>query len=77
MLVVHLFKISYILSDNLEWKFQYYMQSFMTFIVNLMKQERLFASQGGPIILAQVLEALNSLLSTVAFKLVVFYLHYI
>ncbi|CAH9147110.1 unnamed protein product [Cuscuta epithymum] len=30
------------------------MHSFMTFIVNLMKQERLFASQGGPIILAQV-----------------------
>ncbi|CAH9088466.1 unnamed protein product [Cuscuta europaea] len=34
--------------------FKYHMQSFMTFIVNLMKQERLFASQGGPIILAQV-----------------------
>ncbi|CAH9056652.1 unnamed protein product [Cuscuta epithymum] len=34
--------------------FKYHMHSFMTFIVNLMKQERLFASQGGPIILAQV-----------------------
>ncbi|XP_031092539.1 beta-galactosidase 10 isoform X1 [Ipomoea triloba] len=34
--------------------FKHYMQNFMTFIVNLMKQERLFASQGGPIILAQV-----------------------
>lgn len=32
---------------------QYYMQKFMTYIVNLMKQEKLFASQGGPIILAQ------------------------
>ena len=30
------------------------MQKFTTFIVNLMKQEKLFASQGGPIILAQV-----------------------
>ncbi|XP_016496424.2 beta-galactosidase 10 isoform X1 [Nicotiana tabacum] len=34
--------------------FKHYMQKFMTYIVNLMKQERLFASQGGPIILAQV-----------------------
>ncbi|XAR60280.1 Beta-galactosidase [Bertholletia excelsa] len=34
--------------------FKHYMQKFMTFIVNLMKQEKLFASQGGPIILAQV-----------------------
>ncbi|KAI5674488.1 hypothetical protein M9H77_14852 [Catharanthus roseus] len=34
--------------------FKYYMQKFMTYIVNLMKQEKLFASQGGPIILAQV-----------------------
>ncbi|KAL4380007.1 hypothetical protein GQ457_02G010140 [Hibiscus cannabinus] len=34
--------------------FKYYMQKFMTFIVNLMKQEKLFAWQGGPIILAQV-----------------------
>ncbi|KAK4567104.1 hypothetical protein RGQ29_003086 [Quercus rubra] len=32
----------------------YYMQKFTTFIVNLMKQEKLFASQGGPIILAQI-----------------------
>ncbi|XP_021900324.1 beta-galactosidase 10 [Carica papaya] len=34
--------------------FKYHMQKFMTVIVNLMKQEKLFASQGGPIILAQV-----------------------
>ncbi|XP_059656325.1 beta-galactosidase 10 [Cornus florida] len=34
--------------------FKNYMQKFMTFIVNLMKQEKLFASQGGPIIMAQV-----------------------
>ncbi|CAI9111681.1 OLC1v1011966C1 [Oldenlandia corymbosa var. corymbosa] len=34
--------------------FKYYMQKFMTYIVNLMKQEKLFAPQGGPIILAQV-----------------------
>lgn len=34
--------------------FKYYMQKFMTYIVNLMKQEKLFASQGGPIILSQV-----------------------
>ncbi|XVF61085.1 hypothetical protein PTKIN_Ptkin08bG0101000 [Pterospermum kingtungense] len=34
--------------------FKHYMQKFMTVIVNLMKQEKFFASQGGPIILAQV-----------------------
>ncbi|XP_065874195.1 beta-galactosidase 10 [Euphorbia lathyris] len=34
--------------------FKYYMQKFTAYIVNLMKQEKLFASQGGPIILAQV-----------------------
>lgn len=34
--------------------FQYHMQKFTTFIVNLMKQEKLFAPQGGPIILAQI-----------------------
>ncbi|GAA0166306.1 galactosidase [Lithospermum erythrorhizon] len=34
--------------------FKHHMQKFMTYIVNLMKQERLFGSQGGPIILAQV-----------------------
>ncbi|XP_047315226.1 beta-galactosidase 10-like [Impatiens glandulifera] len=34
--------------------FKYHMQKFMTVVVNLMKQEKLFASQGGPIILAQV-----------------------
>ncbi|CAN1802615.1 Beta-galactosidase 10 [Linum perenne] len=39
-------------TDNENFKF--YMQRFMTYIVNLMKKEKLFASQGGPIILAQV-----------------------
>ncbi|CAI0469001.1 unnamed protein product [Linum tenue] len=35
---------------------EYYMEKFMTYIVNLMKQEKLFASQGekGPIIMTQV-----------------------
>ncbi|XP_059304171.1 beta-galactosidase 10 isoform X1 [Lycium ferocissimum] len=33
--------------------FKHHMQKFMTYIVNLMKKERLFASQGGPIILSQ------------------------
>ncbi|KAK6923722.1 Glycoside hydrolase 35, catalytic domain, partial [Dillenia turbinata] len=32
----------------------FYMQNFTTKIVNLMKSERLFASQGGPIILSQI-----------------------
>lgn len=31
------------------------MQNFTTLIVNMVKQENLFASQGGPIILAQVI----------------------
>lgn len=39
-------------TDNEPWK--HYMQKFTTYIVNLMKQEKLFASQGGPIILAQI-----------------------
>ncbi|KAK4840472.1 hypothetical protein QYF36_009603 [Acer negundo] len=34
--------------------FKYYMQRFTTVIVNLMKEEKLFAPQGGPIILSQV-----------------------
>ncbi|PKI31692.1 hypothetical protein CRG98_047902 [Punica granatum] len=34
--------------------FKYHMQKFTMFIVNLMKKEKLFASQGGPIILAQI-----------------------
>ncbi|CAA0820988.1 Beta-galactosidase 10 [Striga hermonthica] len=33
--------------------FKYYMKKFMTYIVEMMKRENLFASQGGPIILAQ------------------------
>ncbi|XP_023769105.1 beta-galactosidase 10 [Lactuca sativa] len=34
--------------------FKHYMQNFTTLIVNMMKKEKFFASQGGPIILAQV-----------------------
>ncbi|KAI9114456.1 hypothetical protein K1719_014684 [Acacia pycnantha] len=34
--------------------FMYHMQKFTTYIVDLMKQEKLFSSQGGPIILAQI-----------------------
>ena len=33
---------------------QHYMKKFTTYIVNLMKKEKLFASQGGPIIMSQV-----------------------
>ncbi|CBI18991.3 hypothetical protein VitviT2T_027055 [Vitis vinifera] len=39
-------------SDNEPFKF--YMQNFTTKIVNLMKSENLYASQGGPIILSQI-----------------------
>ncbi|GMY12560.1 beta-galactosidase 6-like isoform X2 [Fagus crenata] len=39
-------------SDNEPFKF--YMQNFTTKIVNLMKSESLYASQGGPIILSQI-----------------------
>ncbi|XP_042495404.1 beta-galactosidase 16-like [Macadamia integrifolia] len=39
-------------SDNEPFKF--YMQNFTTKIVNLMKSEKLYASQGGPIILSQI-----------------------
>ncbi|KHN31190.1 Beta-galactosidase 10 [Glycine soja] len=39
--------------------FMYHMQKFTTYIVNLMKQEKLFASQGGPIILSQASITLN------------------
>ncbi|KAL8464878.1 hypothetical protein ACS0TY_034382 [Phlomoides rotata] len=39
-------------TDNEPFKF--YMKKFMTLIVDMMKKEKLFASQGGPIILAQV-----------------------
>lgn len=34
--------------------FKYYMKKFTTLIVEMMKKEKLFASQGGPIILSQV-----------------------
>ncbi|KAL8171772.1 hypothetical protein V2J09_023576 [Rumex salicifolius] len=34
--------------------FKHYMEKFTAYIVNLMKKEKLFASQGGPIILAQI-----------------------
>lgn len=33
---------------------QHHMERFVRKIVNMMKKEKLFASQGGPIILAQV-----------------------
>ncbi|XP_056164391.1 beta-galactosidase 16-like [Syzygium oleosum] len=39
-------------SDNEPFKFQ--MQKFTTMIVNMMKAEKLYASQGGPIILSQI-----------------------
>ncbi|CAL8154372.1 unnamed protein product [Prunus armeniaca] len=39
-------------SDN--EPFKYYMQNFTTKIVNMMKSEGLYASQGGPIILSQI-----------------------
>ncbi|KAH9757094.1 Beta-galactosidase 16 [Citrus sinensis] len=39
-------------SDNKPYK--YYMQRFVTKIVNMMKSEKLYASQGGPIILSQI-----------------------
>uniref|UniRef100_A0A1D1Y0M8 Beta-galactosidase n=3 Tax=Anthurium amnicola TaxID=1678845 RepID=A0A1D1Y0M8_9ARAE len=39
-------------SDSEPWKV--HMKGFTTLIVNLLKREKLFASQGGPIILAQV-----------------------
>ncbi|XP_019051572.1 PREDICTED: beta-galactosidase 16 isoform X2 [Nelumbo nucifera] len=39
-------------SDN--EPFKYYMQNFTTKIVELMKSEKLYASQGGPIILSQI-----------------------
>ncbi|CAE5958032.1 unnamed protein product [Arabidopsis arenosa] len=39
-------------ADNELWK--HYMESFTTYIVNLLKKEKLFAPQGGPIILSQV-----------------------
>ncbi|GFP89833.1 beta-galactosidase 7 [Phtheirospermum japonicum] len=39
-------------SDNEPYKF--YMQNFTTKIVNMLKSEKLYASQGGPIILSQI-----------------------
>ncbi|KAH7685340.1 Beta-galactosidase protein [Dioscorea alata] len=39
-------------TDNKNFKF--YMEKFLTLIVDMMKQRRFFASQGGPIILSQV-----------------------
>ncbi|KAL0441221.1 UNVERIFIED_CONTAM: Beta-galactosidase 10 [Sesamum radiatum] len=39
--------------QELSFELIYYMKKFMTLIVNMMKKEKLFASQGGPIILAQ------------------------
>uniref|UniRef100_A0A7N0U519 Beta-galactosidase n=1 Tax=Kalanchoe fedtschenkoi TaxID=63787 RepID=A0A7N0U519_KALFE len=34
--------------------FKYYMQKWVTLVINMMKKERLYASQGGPIILSQI-----------------------
>ncbi|XP_058097474.1 beta-galactosidase 10 isoform X1 [Magnolia sinica] len=39
-------------TDNEPWKI--HMKNFTTLIVSMMKQEKMFASQGGPIILAQI-----------------------
>lgn len=36
------------------------MQNFTTLIVDMVKKEKLFASQGGPIILAQVLSKFST-----------------
>ncbi|KAF6140934.1 hypothetical protein GIB67_030145, partial [Kingdonia uniflora] len=43
-------------TDN--WPFKMAMQGFTQKIVQLMKSERLFESQGGPIILSQVMRCL-------------------
>ncbi|WKA06646.1 hypothetical protein VitviT2T_024539 [Vitis vinifera] len=40
--------------------FKYHMQKFMTLIVNIMKKEKLFASQGGPINLAHAIITLEA-----------------
>ena len=40
---------------------KWHMQRFTTKIVNLMKAERLFETQGGPIILSQVWKRLKKL----------------
>ncbi|GFQ08892.1 beta-galactosidase 10 [Phtheirospermum japonicum] len=42
--------------------FKYYMEKFMTYIVDMMKKEKLFASQGGPIILAQASDSCSFLI---------------
>ncbi|CAM8987227.1 unnamed protein product [Rhodiola kirilowii] len=34
--------------------FKYYMQKWVTLVINMMKREKLYASQGGPIILSQI-----------------------
>lgn len=38
---------------SVNFSFQHYMESFTAYIVNLLKKEKLFAPQGGPIILSQ------------------------
>ena len=43
--------------SSTDWNFhilQYYMKRYVKMIVKMMKEEKLFASQGGPIILSQV-----------------------
>ncbi|KAJ6365332.1 hypothetical protein OIU76_030161 [Salix suchowensis] len=45
-------------SDNAPFKIQ--MEKFVTMIINKMKEEKLFASQGGPIVLAQIENEYNT-----------------
>ncbi|XWS62646.1 hypothetical protein CRYUN_Cryun06bG0028500 [Craigia yunnanensis] len=46
-------------SDN--EPFKYHMKKFVTMIINKMKEEKLFASQGGPIILSQIENEYNTI----------------
>lgn len=50
-----------------EWGFQAEMKRFTAKIVDMMKQENLYASQGGPIILSQV-----QIFTTLMFSFLVF-----
>lgn len=57
----HMALIWFIFQLDFDFQFvvmKYQMQKFTTKIVNMMKAERLFESQGGPIILSQVGTAL-------------------
>ncbi|KAI8535517.1 hypothetical protein RHMOL_Rhmol10G0180200 [Rhododendron molle] len=48
------FVLSFAIEFPSRWIRKYYMQNFTTNIVNMMKSEGLYASQGGPIILSQI-----------------------